>query len=195
MGDGCGILVQIPHRFFEEECAALGFALPEPGHYGVGHLFMPRDPDGFALVRETVEQAIADEGLVLLGWRDVPVDNGDLGEAVKATEPLHRQIFIGRPEGVADEEAFERRLFMARKVISNAVYNREDPRTKGYYPVCLSARTIVYKGMVLVDAARRLLPRPAGPALRERPRARAPALRHQHVPDLAARPSLPDGRP
>ena len=150
MGDGCGILVQIPHRFLKEECAALGFALPEPGHYGVGHLFMPRDPDGFALVRETVERAIADEGLVLLGWRDVPVDNGDLGEAVKATEPLHRQIFIGRPEGVADEEAFERRLFMARKVISNAVYNREDPRTKGYYPVCLSARTIVYKGMVLV---------------------------------------------
>src|SRR5918998_6338700 len=75
IGDGCGILVQIPHRFFAEECAAFGIALPEPGRYGVGHLFMPRDEVGFAIVRTAVENAIADEGLILLGWRDVPVDN------------------------------------------------------------------------------------------------------------------------
>jgi glutamate synthase (NADPH/NADH) large chain len=149
MGDGCGILVQIPHRFFAEECAARGITLPEPGRYGVGHLFMPPDEAGHALVVDVVEKAIADEGLVLLGWRDVPVDNGDLGDAVKATEPVHKQIFIGRPESI-DEDTFERRLFLVRKVISNAVYNREDPRTKGYYPVSLSCRTIVYKGMVLV---------------------------------------------
>ncbi|HEX2724985.1 MAG TPA: glutamate synthase large subunit, partial [Beijerinckiaceae bacterium] len=150
MGDGCGILVQVPHRFFAEECAAQGITLPEPGHYGVGHLFMPPDEAGHALVVEVVEKAIADEGLVLLGWRDVPVDNSDLGDAVKATEPVHKQIFIGRPESIVDEDTFERRLFLVRKVISNAVYNREDPRTKGYYPVSLSCRTIVYKGMVLV---------------------------------------------
>jgi glutamate synthase (NADPH) large chain len=150
MGDGCGILVQIPHRFFAEECAGAGIALPEPGRYGVGHLFMPRDEVGFAIVRTAVEKAVTEEGLILLGWRSVPVDNSDLGDAVKATEPVHRQIFIGCPDSIADEEAFERRLFMARKVISNAVYGREDERTKGYYPVCLSARTIVYKGMVLV---------------------------------------------
>src|SRR5919205_4050625 len=73
MGDGCGILVQIPHRFFAEECAALGIALPQPGHYGVGHLFMPRDEVGFAIVRTEVEKALTDEGLTLLGWRNVPV--------------------------------------------------------------------------------------------------------------------------
>jgi glutamate synthase (NADPH/NADH) large chain len=154
MGDGCGILVQIPHRFFAEECATLGIALPEPGHYGVGHLFMPRDEVGFAIVRTEIEKAIADEGLILLGWRNVPVDNADLGEAVKAVEPVQRQIFIGRPDSIADEEAFERRLFLFRKVISNAIYGREDARTKGYYPVSLSCRTIVYKGMVLVTQIR-----------------------------------------
>src|SRR4051794_31818124 len=151
MGDGCGILVQIPHAFFAEECAKLGIALPEPGHYGIGHLFMPRDPDAFRIVEEIVERSIAAEGLILLGWREVPVDNGELGASVKETEPVQRQIFVGRPKTVADEDTFERRLFIARKVISSAVFGLKDPRLTGYYyPVCLSCRTIVYKGMVLV---------------------------------------------
>jgi glutamate synthase (NADPH) large chain len=150
MGDGCGMLLQIPHGFFAEECAKLGFELPAAGSYGVGHLFMPRDPEGFQLVEDIVAKAIADEGLSLLGCRDVPVDPSDLGESVKTTEPRHRQIFIGKGKGMDDPEVFERRLFIARKVISNAVYNLNDPRAAGYYPVCLSSRTVVYKGMVLV---------------------------------------------
>ncbi|HEY8565557.1 MAG TPA: glutamate synthase large subunit [Beijerinckiaceae bacterium] len=150
LGDGCGILVQVPHAFLAEECAALGITLPEPGLYGVGHLFMPRDPEGFRIVEEIVTKAIADEGLTLLGWREVPVDGSDLGESVKATEPQHRQIFVGSMKPIADQDAFERKLFLARKVISNAVVNLKDPRTAGYYPVCLSSRTLVYKGMVLV---------------------------------------------
>jgi glutamate synthase (NADPH/NADH) large chain len=154
MGDGCGVLVQIPHRFFAEECASLGIVLPDPGEYGVGHLFLPRDPDGLKLVQGIVEKAIADEGLHLFGWRDVPVDSSDLGERVKATEPLHRQIFVGKGKGMDDPETFERRLFLIRKVISNAVYNMKDSRTTGYYPVCLSSRTIVYKAMVLVTQLR-----------------------------------------
>ncbi|MFL5123143.1 MAG: glutamate synthase central domain-containing protein, partial [Microvirga sp.] len=150
MGDGCGILVQIPHRFFAEECAAIGIALPEPGQYGVGHLFMPRDKDGRQVAQKIIEKAIKDEGLTLLGWRDVPVDNTELGRSVKATEPVHKQIFIASPKPFADVDAFERRLFIVRKVISNAVYDLKDERTTGYYPVCLSSRTVVYKGMVLV---------------------------------------------
>src|SRR3954447_3441376 len=150
MGDGCGILVQIPHRFFAEECGAIGIALPEPGQYGVGHLFMPRDKDGRKVAQKIIEKAIKDEGLTLLGWRDVPVDNTELGQSVKATEPVHKQIFIASPKPFADVDAFERRLFIVRKVISNAVYDLKDERTKGYYPVCLSSRTVVYKGMVLV---------------------------------------------
>ncbi|WP_099509358.1 glutamate synthase large subunit [Microvirga ossetica] len=154
MGDGCGILVQIPHKFFAAECAKVGIWLPEEGQYGVGHLFMPRDPEGFQLVEEIVTKAIADEGLQVLGWREVPVDSSDLGESVKATEPQHRQIFIGKGKGMDDPEIFERRLFLARKVISNAVYDMKDPRTAGYYPVSLSSRTVVYKGMVLVTQLR-----------------------------------------
>ncbi|MCK2055412.1 glutamate synthase large subunit [Methylobacterium sp. 37f] len=151
MGDGCGILVQIPHAFFKAECEALGIALPEPGHYGVGQFFMPKDAEARSLVEDIVEKALADEGLPFLGWRDVPVDPSDLGVMVRETEPCHRQIFIGRPASVSEEDAFERRLFTARKVISNKVYGLKDERANTYYPVSLSTRTIVYKGMVLVD--------------------------------------------
>src|SRR5690606_37577765 len=148
-GDGCGMLVQVPDRFLREECAKLGITLPPVGEYAVGHLFMPRDPEGFAIVKETLERVAAEEGQVLLGWRDVPVDSSVLGESVKPTEPRHVQVFIGRGPGVTTQDDFERHLFILRKVVSNAIYNRKDPRTAGYYPVSLSTRTLVYKGMLL----------------------------------------------
>jgi glutamate synthase (NADPH/NADH) large chain len=150
-GDGAGMLVQIPDAFFRKEAGKLGFDLPEPGHYAVGFIFFPRDPEGQAIVREAIEKVVADEGQVLLGWREVPTDNSSLGESVKPTEPLHRQIFVARGADIADEDEFERRLFVLRKVISNLVYDLNDARTKGYYPVSLSCRTIVYKGMFLAD--------------------------------------------
>jgi glutamate synthase (NADPH/NADH) large chain len=105
-GDGCGMLIQIPHRFFEEEAARLGFALPAPGHYAVGALFLPRDPEGRKIVEGVVEKIIADEGQIFLGWRDVPVDSTGLGESVKPTEPVHRQVFIGRGAATADQDVF-----------------------------------------------------------------------------------------
>ena len=150
-GDGAGMLVQIPHRFFAKEAARLGFTLPEPGQYAVGHIFLPRDKEGAEIVRSAYERVVAEEGLTLIGWRDVPTDNSSLGESVLPTEPDHAQIFIGRPESIVDEDTFERRLFVLRKVISNCVYNANDPRTAGYYPVSLSCRTLVYKGMFLAD--------------------------------------------
>ncbi|MFH1554424.1 MAG: glutamate synthase large subunit [Pseudomonadota bacterium] len=150
-GDGAGMLVQIPHRFFAKEAARLGFSLPEPGHYAVGHIFLPRDAEGEAIVRAAFERLVAEEGLSLLGWRDVPTDNSSLGESVLPTEPRHVHIFLGRGESIADEDAFERRLFVLRKMISNVIYDAKDPRTAGYYPVSLSCRTLVYKGMFLAD--------------------------------------------
>jgi glutamate synthase (NADPH/NADH) large chain len=150
LGDGCGVLTQIPHRLFARECAKLGFVLPEPSFYGVGQFFMPRDATARAEIQAIVEKAIADEGLALLGWRETPVDNANLGERVKAVEPAQRQLFIGRGAAAGDEDAFERKLFILRKVISNRVYDARDPRMADYYPVSLSCRTIVYKGMVLV---------------------------------------------
>ncbi|WP_035715630.1 glutamate synthase large subunit [Azorhizobium doebereinerae] len=150
-GDGAGMLVQIPHRFFAKEAEKLGFTLPEPGHYAVGHIFMPRDAEGREIVRAAFERVVAEEGLVLLGWRHVPTDNSSLGESVLPTEPNHEQIFVGRGESQGDEDYFERRLFVLRKVISNVIYDAKDPRTAGYYPVSLSCRTLVYKGMFLAD--------------------------------------------
>ncbi len=98
MGDGAGILVQIPHKFFAKEATRLGFALPEPGEYAVGQLFMPRDAHWRQIIRDIYAEMIAREGLMLLGWRDVPNDNSTLGESVKPTEPVHQQVFIGLGE-------------------------------------------------------------------------------------------------
>ena len=148
-GDGCGMLVQIPHRFFKEECAGLGFDLPEPGHYAILQLFLPRDKAGRKTVQKIVDKTIKAEGQKVLGWRDVPVDNSDLGESVLPTEPVHRQVFIGRAANIATEDEFERRMFILRKVVSNKIYDLKDPATAGYYPVSSSCRTVVYKGMLL----------------------------------------------
>ncbi|PSC07063.1 glutamate synthase large subunit [Alsobacter soli] len=148
-GDGCGMLVQIPHAFFAEEAAKLGFALPQVGDYAVGMLFLPRDAEGRKICEDVVEKVIADEGQQFLGWRDVPVDSSGLGESVKPTEPCIRQVFIGRAPNTEAGDGFERRLFILRKVISNTIYDMKDARTKGFYPVSLSSRTITYKGMLL----------------------------------------------
>ena len=109
-GDGAGILVQIPHRFFARKAAALGIALPEPGHYAVGYVFMPRDPEWRQVILDIYADVIAREGQVLLGWREVPTDNSSLGESVKPTEPFHMQVFIGRGTQIKSEDEFERRL-------------------------------------------------------------------------------------
>jgi glutamate synthase (NADPH/NADH) large chain len=149
-GDGCGMLIQMPDAFLRAECAGLGIDLPPPGDYAAGLVFLPRDPEGRAFCEGVFERVIAEEGQTFLGWRDVPVDSSGLGESVKPTEPVIRQVFIGRGHVAAGDD-FERRLFILRKVISNAIYDARDPRTKGYYPVSLSSRTIVYKGMLLAS--------------------------------------------
>ncbi len=150
LGDGCGVLTQIPHGFFAPECLKLGIALPEPGHFAIGQFFMPCDPAARRQVRKIVEEVVAAEGQTVLGWRDTPVDNSALGERVKATEPVMQQIFIGRAANLATDDDFERRLYIIRKVVSNRVYMIGGAQLAEYYPVSMSARTIVYKGMVLV---------------------------------------------
>src|SRR5918999_1333467 len=150
-GDGAGILVQIPHAFFSRKAAELGFKLPEPGHYAIGALFMPKETAWRKVIQSIIAEQIKEEGLVLLGWRDVPSDNASLGETVKPTEPYHLQVFIGRNGTAKTEEEFERRLYILRKSISQAIYQRRDRGMAGYYPVSLSCRTVIYKGMFLAD--------------------------------------------
>src|SRR4051794_24512896 len=108
-GDGAGILVQIPHKFFAKKAAALGFALPRPGEYAIGVLFMPRDPEWRGVIRGIYGDMVRREGLKLLGWREVPTDNSTLGESVKPTEPVHLQVFIGQGRKSLSETEFERR--------------------------------------------------------------------------------------
>jgi glutamate synthase (NADPH/NADH) large chain len=148
-GDGAGVMLQIPHAFFAAEAKRLGFELPPASHYGVGFLFMPREP----IYRQDIEriwwETSREEGLKVLGWRDVPVDSSVLGYSVKGTEPVHRQVFIGRGPTIRDEAHFERKLFVCRKVVSNRVLEVLGAKARSYYPVSVSARTIVYKGLVL----------------------------------------------
>src|SRR5436190_19072701 len=151
-GDGAGILVQIPHKFFARKAKEIGITLPKPGEYGIGALFMPRDAERRELVRKTFEEVAARESLSILGWRtDIPINNSTLGETVKPTEPFHMQVFIGKGTKKITEDEFERRLYILRKAISATIYRQVERRLSGYYPVSISCRTIIYKGMFLAD--------------------------------------------
>jgi glutamate synthase (NADPH/NADH) large chain len=149
-GDGAGILIQIPQDFFAEECAALGFTLPAAGNYAVAQVFMPQDERLRAHCTNVWNRLLREEGFELLGWRSVPVDNSGLSRLVKESEPSHWQVFIAKPDGM-DQDSFERRLYIVRKVVSNSIYNAYKGRDIGHYVVSLSTRTVVYKGMFLSD--------------------------------------------
>ena len=150
-GDGAGILVQIPHKFLVKKVAALGIKLPAPGHYAVGALFMPHDADWRREIMDTYAAVAARDGMAVLGWRDVPTNNATLGESVKPTEPVHMQVFIARNPELTSEEEFEQRLYILRKTISSTLYGRRARSTSNYYPVSISCRTLIYKGMFLAD--------------------------------------------
>ncbi|RAI43741.1 glutamate synthase large subunit [Rhodoplanes roseus] len=150
-GDGAGILVQIPHKFFAKKAAELGFALPEPGKYAVAQVFLPHDEDRRQEIMDLIAAQAQREGMTILGWRDVPSDDSSLGESVKPTEPFHRQIFIGQGDRRFDEDTFERRLYIVRKTISSMLYEKRGRNTALYYPVSFSCRTVIYKGMFLAD--------------------------------------------
>jgi len=148
-GDGAGILVQTPHALFRSECGADGITLPEPEHYGVGMVFLPQDENARAKLERIIERHIESEGQDLLGWRDVPVDNSMLSAGVKSTEPRIRQVFVGRGGNVAYTEAFERKLYVIRKLVENDTVDSGLPGLDDFYICSLSARTIVYKGMLM----------------------------------------------
>jgi glutamate synthase (NADPH/NADH) large chain len=148
-GDGAGILIQIPDAFFRQEMAQQGVALPPLGEYGVGIVFLPQEPASRYACEYEIERAIKDEGQTLLGWRDVPRDNSGLGESVKKIEPVIRQVFIGRGAGVTVTDALERKLYVIRKAAGHAIQQLRLRHGKEFYVPSMSARTVVYKGMLL----------------------------------------------
>jgi len=150
MGDGAGLLAQIPDQFFREEMAHQGVSLPPAGEYGVGMVFLPKEHASRIACEQVLERAVRGEGQVLLGWRDVPVDETmPMSPTVRAKEPVIRQIFIGRGPDVMVTDALERKLFVIRKTASHAIQQLKLKHGKEYFVPSLSARTIVYKGLLL----------------------------------------------
>ena len=147
-GDGAGVLIQIPHQFFVRVCRDLGFELPEPGSYGVGMVFLPVDRHHRLECEGILERIVREEGLSVLGWRDTPVDGNAIGRHARASQPYIEQIFVGRPADL-NEDAFERKLYVTRKRVE-AEISASPIQDKGmFYVPSLSARTIIYKGLLL----------------------------------------------
>ncbi|MEZ5704046.1 MAG: glutamate synthase-related protein [Burkholderiaceae bacterium] len=152
MGDGAGLLIQLPDALYREEFAARGVTLPPPGEYGVGMLFLPKEHASRLAVEQEMERAIAAEGQVLLGWRDVPVNREmPMSPTVRKKEPIMRQVFIGRGSDVIVQDALERKLYVIRKTCSANVQRLKLTHSKEYYVVSMSSRTVVYKGLLLAD--------------------------------------------
>ena len=152
MGDGAGILIQIPDEYFRAEMAAVGIALPPPGEYGVGQVFLPKEHASRLACEQELERAVKAEGQVLLGWRDVPVDREmPMSPTVRAKEPVLRQIFIGRGADVIVPDALERKLYVIRKTASAAIQALKLTHSREYYVPSMSCRTIIYKGLLLAD--------------------------------------------
>jgi glutamate synthase (NADPH/NADH) large chain len=150
MGDGAGILTQIPDQFYREEMALQGVVLPPAGEYGVGFVFLPKEHASRQACEQEVERAVRAERQVLLGWRDVPVDHEmPMSPTVRAKEPVIRQVFIGRGPDVMVTDALERKLYVIRKMASHAIQALDLKHGKEYFVPSMSARTIVYKGLLL----------------------------------------------
>src|SRR5260370_12957643 len=145
-GDGAGILIQIPHAFFQRECSRIGFELPAPGEYGVGMAFLPVDPHERILCEGILERIAGEEGLTVLGWRDTPLNGNAIGRLARATQPYIEQIFIQRGRE-SDPRALERKLYVVRKRAESAVV-ASDYKEKGvFYLPSLSSRTSISKGL------------------------------------------------
>ncbi|OIP17718.1 MAG: glutamate synthase subunit alpha, partial [Comamonadaceae bacterium CG2_30_59_20] len=150
MGDGAGILIQLPDALYREEMAAQGVTLPPPGEYGVGMVFLPKEHASRLACEQELERAVKVEGQVLLGWRDVPVNRDmPMSPTVRAKEPILRQLFIGRGNDVIVQDALERKLYVIRKTASAHIQALKLKHSKEYYVPSMSSRTVIYKGLLL----------------------------------------------
>ncbi len=148
-GDGAGILVQIPHEFFLEECSNQEINIKEPGHYGVGMMFLPKNEQTIEAIKLIVDRCAKQLNFPLLGYREVPVDNTVIGETAKAVEPSVWQIFVGEPAAVKDNDEFERKLYVLRRLITQKVDDEiKKPQSEHFYFTSFSSRVIVYKGQL-----------------------------------------------
>ena len=152
-GDGAGLLIQIPHKFFSREATSLGFTLPEPGEYGIGMVFLPVERHQRLKTEGILERIVKEEGLTVLGWRDTPIQGTAIGRVARASQPYIEQIFVGPgksgPGKGMTTDQLERKLYVVRKRAESEVANSDMPDRGMFYIPSLSARTIVYKGLLL----------------------------------------------
>ncbi len=149
-GDGAGILIQIPHKFFARETANSGFTLPGPGEYGIAMCFLPVERQQRLVCEGLLERISREEGLTVLGWRDTPVEGDAIGRVARASQPYIEQLFVARAPHMSGDE-FERKLYVVRKRVE-ALVAESDIRDKAFFYVpSFSSRTIVYKGLLLAN--------------------------------------------
>jgi glutamate synthase domain-containing protein 2/glutamate synthase domain-containing protein 1/glutamate synthase domain-containing protein 3 len=151
LGDGAGILIQLPDPHLRRVCGAQGMTLPAIGQYGVGMIFLPQEPASRMACEQEIERAIHAEGQILLGWRNVPTDNRGLSPATIAVEPVIRQVFVARGSAEMSQDDLERKLYIIRKRSGHAIQGLKLRHGKEFYVPSFSTRTIVYKGMLLAD--------------------------------------------
>ena len=161
-GDGAGVLIQIPHAFFARECARLGFTLPPAGEYGVGMTFLPVERHPRLLCEGIIERIVLEEGLTVLGWRDTPIDGSAIGRVARASQPYIQQILVGRAKAMTEEE-LERKLYIVRKRAEAEIAASDVPDKDFFYIPSLSARTIVYKGLLLAPQIANFYPELSDP--------------------------------
>ncbi len=147
-GDGAGILIQLPHEFFMEECSNLEISLPEPGEYGVGMIFLPKDSPLKKACRTAIDNAIEKLGLHKLGYRKIAVNSSVIGETARSAEPDIEQLFIARPHHITNADDFERKLYVLRRYINKTVTETIPGARGDFYFSSLSCRTIIYKGQL-----------------------------------------------
>ena len=147
-GDGAGILMQMPHGFLKKVCGENHIDLPAEGQYGCGIVYLPPEAGERKVCEQIFGKIVAEEGLHIIGWRNLPTRNATLGETAKASEPFMRQVFIQRDAKLADEMAFERKLYIIRKRATNEIRRAGFPGSEYWYVASLSHKTLVYKGML-----------------------------------------------
>ncbi|MBN1353978.1 MAG: glutamate synthase large subunit [Candidatus Omnitrophica bacterium] len=148
-GDGAGILIQIPHAFLANVCQREGISLPQAGWYGTGLIFLPQDKRERIYCENVLRKSAEKEGGIFLGWRDVPVDNSDIGKSARSTEPVIKHIFVGRDKSVKTALDFERQLYTIRKSAENIIRNSKLKQKTFFYITNISSRTLSYKGLLM----------------------------------------------
>ncbi|MBF0484609.1 MAG: glutamate synthase large subunit [Candidatus Omnitrophica bacterium] len=149
-GDGAGMIIQIPDKFFRKECAKLNIVLPKEGEYGAGLVFLPADLESRNIIEQWAEKIVHEEGQKFLGWRNVPYEAKEVGEVAKSVQPYFKQIFIGRGADTAKEK-FELKLYIIRKRLQNKVAESTIGSKKYFYICSLSSKTFVYKGQLMAE--------------------------------------------